>query len=105
MVGLPDHAAYCASKGALDQLTRVMAIELRPQGIRTNSVNPTVVLMPMGQRAWSDPAKSEPMLARTPLGCFAQPQDLAQAVAYLLSDGAGMINGTTLFVDGGFLAS
>ncbi|WP_456833099.1 glucose 1-dehydrogenase [Deinococcus sp. UYEF24] len=105
VVGLPEHAAYCASKGALDQLTRVMAIELGPHGIRTNSVNPTVVLTPMGQRAWSDPAKSGPMLARTPLGRFAQPLDVAQAVAYLLSDGAAMINGATLFVDGGFLAS
>ena len=105
VVGLPDHAAYCASKGALDQLTRVMAIELGPHGIRTNSVNPTVVLTPMGKRAWSDPAKSGPMLARNPLGRFAQPLDVAQAVAYLLSDGAAMINGTTLFVDGGFLAS
>ena len=105
VVGLPDHAAYCASKGALDQLTRVMAIELGPHGIRTNSVNPTVVLTPMGRRAWSDPAKSGPMLARTPLGRFAQPFDVAQAVAYLLSDGAAMINGSTLFVDGGFLAS
>ncbi len=105
VVGLPDHAAYCASKGALDQLTRVMAIELGPHGIRTNSVNPTVVLTPMGERAWSDPVKSGPMLARNPLGRFAQPLDVAQAVAYLLSDGAAMINGATLFVDGGFLAS
>ncbi|WP_456832710.1 SDR family oxidoreductase [Deinococcus sp. UYEF24] len=96
---------YCASKGALDQLTRVMAIELGPHGIRTNSVNSTVVLTPMGQRAWGDPAKSGPMLARTPLGRFAQPLDVAQAVTYLLSDGAAMINGATLFVDGGFLAS
>ncbi|WP_407572682.1 SDR family oxidoreductase [Deinococcus altitudinis] len=105
VVGLPDHAAYCASKGALDQLTRVMAIELGSHGIRTNSVNPTVVLTPMGMRAWSVPAKSGPMLARVPLGRFAQPLDVAQAVAYLLSDGAAMINGATLFVDGGFLAS
>lgn len=105
VVGLPDHAAYCASKGALDQLTRVMAIELGPYGIRTNSVNPTVVLTPMGQRAWSDPGKSGPMLARIPLGRFAQSLDVAQAVAYLLSDGAAMINGSTLFVDGGFLTS
>jgi L-xylulose reductase len=104
-VGLPDHASYCASKGALDQLTRVMAIELGPHGIRVNAVNPTVTLTPMGLVAWSDPAKSGPMLSRNPLGRFAQPLDVAQAVAYLLSDAAGMVNGVMLPVDGGFLAS
>ncbi|WP_309572761.1 glucose 1-dehydrogenase [Deinococcus sp.] len=104
-VGLPDHAAYCASKGALDQLTRVMATELGPHGIRVNAVNPTVTLTPMGRMAWGDPAKSGPMLARIPLGHFAQPLDIAQTVAYLLSDAAGMIHGTTLPVDGGFLAT
>ncbi|THF70203.1 glucose 1-dehydrogenase [Deinococcus sp. Arct2-2] len=104
-VGLPLHAAYCASKGALDQLTRVMAIELGPHGIRVNAVNPTVTLTPMGQMAWGDPARSAPMLSRIPLGRFAQPLDVAQAVAYLLSDGAAMINGVMLPVDGGFLTS
>jgi L-xylulose reductase len=104
-VGLPDHAAYCASKGALDQLTRVMAIELGPHGIRVNSVNPTVTLTPMGLMAWSDPARSGPMLARNPLGRFAQPLDIAQTVAYLLSDAAAMINGVMVPIDGGFLAS
>ncbi|OLV19900.1 SDR family oxidoreductase [Deinococcus marmoris] len=104
-VGLPNHAAYCASKGALDQLTRVMAVELGPQGIRVNAVNPTVTLTPMGAMAWGDPAKSAPMLARIPLGRFAQPRDVAQAVAYLLSDAAGMVNGVMLPVDGGFLSN
>lgn len=104
-VGLPNHAAYCASKGALDQLTRVMAIELGPHGIRVNAVNPTVTLTPMGVMAWSDPQRSRPMLARIPLGRFARPGDVAQAVAYLLSDAAGMVNGVTLPVDGGFLSS
>ncbi|CAM3552229.1 SDR family oxidoreductase [Deinococcus frigens] len=104
-VGLPNHAAYCASKGALDQLTRVMAIELGPHGIRVNAVNPTVTLTPMGAMAWGDPQKSAPMLARIPLGRFAQPRDVAQAVAYLLSGAAGMVNGVMLPVDGGFLSN
>ncbi len=104
MRGLVDHAAYCASKGALDQLTRVMAVELGPHGIRVNAVNPTVTLTPMGEMAWSDPAKSEPMRARIPLGRFARPRDVAHAVAYLLSDGAAMVHGVMLPVDGGFLA-
>ncbi len=104
MVGLAHHASYCASKGGLDQLTRVMALELGPHGIRVNAVNPTIVLTPMGARVWGDPAKGGPMLARIPLGHFAQPIDVAHAVAYLLSDKAGMITGTMLPVDGGFLA-
>lgn len=102
---LRDHAAYCASKGALDMLTKVMALELGPHGIRVNAVNPTVTLTPMGERAWRDPKKSGPMLAGIPLGRFAQPAEVASAVAFLLGDGAGMITGVTLPVDGGFLAT
>ena len=83
---LTDHATYCASKGALDQLTRVMALELGPHQIRVNAVNPIVVMTPMGKRAWSDPAKGDPMRARIPLGHFAVPEHVSQVVAYLLSD-------------------
>jgi NAD(P)-dependent dehydrogenase (short-subunit alcohol dehydrogenase family) len=105
VVGIRDHAAYCASKGALDQLTRVMALELGPHDIRVNAVNPTVTLTPMGEMAWGDPIKSRPMLARIPIGRFAKPADVAHAVAYLLSDYAAMVHGATLPVDGGFLAT
>ena len=105
MVGLADHTAYCASKGAMDQLTRVMALELGRHNIRVNAVNPTVTLTPMGEMAWGDPAKRDPMLAKIPLGRFAKPVNVAQAVAYLLSDQADMITGVTLPVDGGFLAT
>jgi len=105
MLGLLDHTAYCASKGALDQLTRVMALELGPHQIRVNAVNPTITLTPMGEMAWGDPAKSGPMKARIPLGRFAKPINVAHAVAYLLSDEADMITGTMLPVDGGFLSA
>ncbi len=105
MVGLADHTAYCASKGALDQLTRVMALELGRHNIRVNAVNPTVTLTPMGEMAWGDPAKRDPMLAKIPLGRFAKPLNVAQAVAYLLSEQADLITGVTLPVDGGFLAT
>ena len=64
MVALADHAAYCASKGAMDQLTRVMALELGPHGIRVNAVNPTVTLTAMAKVGWADPAKAEPMKVR-----------------------------------------
>lgn len=100
-----NHTAYCASKAALDQLTRMMALELGQHNIRVNAVNPTVTLTPMGEMAWGDPAKSGPMLARTPIGRFARPIDVADAVTYLLSDHAAMIHGVTLPVDGGFLTT
>jgi L-xylulose reductase len=103
-VGIADHAAYCASKGALDQLTRVMALELGPHQIRVNAVNPTVTLTPMGEMAWSDPTKRSTMLTKIPLGRFAMPRDVAHAVTYLLSEQADMIHGVMLPVDGGFLA-
>jgi len=102
-IGFADHAAYCASKGALDGLTRVMANELGRQGIRVNAVNPVVTLTPMAIKAWSDPAKSGPMLSRIPLGRFVQPEEVSSVIAYLLSDAAAMVNGVCMPVDGGFL--
>jgi L-xylulose reductase len=102
---LHDHAAYCASKAGLDQLSAVMAVELGQHGIRVNSVNPTVVLTEMGKRAWSDPVKGGPMLARIPLGRFAECEDIASVVCFLLTDGAAMLNGLALRIDGGFLVS
>jgi len=103
-VGTRGHLAYCASKAALDAMTRVMAVELGPHGIRVNSVNPVVTLTPMAEKAWSDPAKSASMLSRIPLGRFVQPSEIASTIAFLLSDDAAMINGVTLTVDGGFSA-
>jgi L-xylulose reductase len=102
-IGFADHAAYCASKGALDSLTTVMANELGRQGIRVNAVCPTIVLTPMALKAWSDPAKADPMLKRIPLGRFFEPVECAEAIAFLLSDKASMVNGVTMPVDGGFL--
>jgi len=102
-IGFADHAAYCASKGALDGLTRVMANELGRKGIRVNGVHPVITLTPMAAKVWSDPAKSEPMLARIPLSRFVEPPEVAAVIAYLLSDDAAMVNGVDLPVDGGFL--
>jgi len=102
---LDRHAAYCASKAGLDQLTKVMAVELGKYGIRVNSVNPTVVLTEMGRRAWSDPEKGGPMLQRIPLGRFAECEDIASVVCFLLTDAAAMLNGLALPIDGGFLAT
>eukprot|EP00759_Apiculatamorpha_spiralis_P049608 PhF_6_TR4428/c0_g1_i4/m.5993/K03331/DCXR; L-xylulose reductase len=105
MIGLQDHTAYCSSKGALDQLTRCMALELGCHGIRVNAVNPTVVLTEMGILNWSDPAKAGPMLGAIPLHKFASSEDVSHVVLFLLSEKAGMVNGSVLPVDGGYLAT
>ena len=102
-VGIPDHAAYCASKAGLDGLTRVMAKELGPKGIRVNGLHPTVTLTPMAIKAWSDPAKAAGMMNRIPLGRFAESADIAEVILFLLSDEAAMINGVSLPVDGGYM--
>ncbi|WP_414040499.1 SDR family oxidoreductase [Acidithiobacillus sp. M4-SHS-6] len=103
-VGTPKHAAYCASKAALDALTRVMAIELGGHKIRVNSVNPVVTKTPMAELAWSDPTAAAAMKARIPLGRFAESQEVAAAIVFLLSESAAMIHGVCLNVDGGFSA-
>lgn len=99
---LADHAAYCASKAALDMLTKSLALEWGPRGVRVNGVAPTVVLTEMGMRVWSAEEKSKPMLARIPLGRFAQPEDVADAVVFLATDAAAMITGQVLSIDGGY---
>lgn len=102
-VGIPDHAAYCASKGGLDGLTRVMARELAPLGIRANGVHPTVTLTPMAVKAWSDPEKAAGMLNQIPVGRFAESSDIAEVILFLLSDEAAMVNGVSMPVDGGYM--
>ena len=102
--GVPEHTAYCATKGALDAMTRVMAVELGAHGIRVNTVNPVVTLTPMAIKAWSDPAKAQSMLARIPMGRFVEPEEVADTILYLLSPRASMVTGSSITVDGGFRA-
>lgn len=103
-VGTPGHAAYCASKAALDSLTRVLAVELGPEGVRVNSVDPVVTWTPMAQQAWSDPEKAGRMRGRIPLGRFAEPAEVAALVLWLLGPDAAMVHGACIPVDGGFTA-
>ncbi len=102
--GFPDHVAYAASKAGLEGATRVMARELGPHGIRAVAIAPTVTLTELAAAAWSAPAKRDPMMARHPMGRFAEAEDVARAIALILSDDAGLITGAVLPLDGGFLA-
>ncbi len=100
--GIPEHAAYCASKFGLHGLTKVMALELAAFNIRVNAVGPTVVLTPMGIQVWGEPAKGDPMKAKIPLGRFVEPREVVDAVLFLASASSAMTTGQLLLVDGGF---
>ena len=102
LVALDDHLSYCASKGAMDGMTRVQCGEWGRHGIRVNSVNPTVTLTPMAQMAWSEPSKRDPALAAIPLGRFAETAEVAAPILFLLSSAASMISGVSLPIDGGY---
>ncbi|KAM4031766.1 L-xylulose reductase [Anomaloglossus baeobatrachus] len=104
-VALQNHSVYCATKGALDMLTKVMALELGPKKIRVNCVNPTVVMTDMGRANWSDADKAAPMLNRIPLGRFAEVDEVVHSILFLLSDKSTMITGSCLPVDGGYLVT
>jgi 3-oxoacyl-[acyl-carrier protein] reductase len=99
----PGYAVYCATKGAVDAITGVLAKELGPRRIRVNAVNPGVVETEGTHSAGlvgSDFEKAA--VAQTPLGRVGQPQDIATVVAFLASDDAGWITGERLFASGGF---
>lgn len=104
LVALKGHICYGASKAALDNITRVAALELGPHGIRVNGVHPTVVMTEMSAFYWGRPEIGEPFLKQMPLGRWATEDDVAAPIAFLLSDGAAMISGVSLPIDGGFTA-
>ncbi len=102
LVGLRGHISYGSSKAAVDNITRVSALELGHYGIRVNAVNPTVVMTPMSAWYWDRPDTGGELLHTMPLGRYATEDDIAGPIAFLLSRDAAMISGVTLAIDGGF---
>lgn len=105
LVALPGHISYGSSKAALDNITRVAALELGGHGIRVNGVNPTVVMTEMSAFYWGRPEIQDPFLASMPLGRWATEDEIAAPIAFLLSDEASMITGVSLPIDGGYTAA
>jgi len=104
VVALDDHGAYGASKGGLNMLTKVMTVEWAKHNIQSNSVCPTVILTPMGEMVWGDPAKGDPMKAKIPAGRFGRTTEVADLILFLASSASDMICGQTILLDGGFTA-
>ncbi|WP_350353334.1 SDR family oxidoreductase [Microbacterium sp. A8/3-1] len=102
LVALSGHISYGSSKAALDNITRVSALELGQYGIRVNSVNPTVVMTPMSAWYWGRPEIEGPFLEAMPLHRWATEEDIAAPIVFLLGDGAAMISGISLPIDGGY---
>jgi glucose 1-dehydrogenase len=100
MVG---NAVYCAAKGGLRMLTRTLATELAKDGIRIVNIGPGAVATPINAATLNDPQRKQALLAEIPLGRIGEPTDIANLVAWLASDEASYITGTTIFVDGGLM--
>ncbi|HET9874103.1 MAG TPA: D-threitol dehydrogenase [Propionibacteriaceae bacterium] len=100
-VALDGHLAYCASKFAVVGLTKVLASEWASRGVTVNSISPTVVLTDLGKKAWAGD-RGDALKALIPTGRFAYPDEIAATAVFLASDGADMINGADILVDGGY---
>jgi glucose 1-dehydrogenase len=92
---------YDAAKGGLSQLTATLALELAPKGIAVNGIAPGMILTPMNQSAIDDPAELATKQAAIPWGRAGRPEEVAEVVAFLLSEAADYITGTTVTIDGG----
>jgi NAD(P)-dependent dehydrogenase (short-subunit alcohol dehydrogenase family) len=103
-VGYPGRVAYCATKHAVEGMTKALAVEWARQGIRVNAVAPTFVLTPLTEPMFEDEAFAAEVMRRLPTGELATVQQVADAVRYLACDVSGSVTGTVLRVDGGWTA-
>jgi NAD(P)-dependent dehydrogenase (short-subunit alcohol dehydrogenase family) len=104
LVGIENHAVYCASKGGVNQLTRVLALEWSSQGVTVNAVAPTFIETPGTKERLDDPEFRRAVLARIPAGRVGTVDDVAGAVIYLASPAGSLVTGSILTVDGGWTA-
>ena len=103
-IGSAGAATYCASKHGVMALTKSAALETARSGIRVNVVCPAVIETPMGERLWGAPEAKKFALGLHPIGRFGRPEEIADAVVWMCSDGASFMTGQSLVLDGGFLA-
>ena len=104
-IAFPHFASYCASKGALRMLTRNLAGELAPLGIRINNVAPGAIATPINAHLMETPALLDPLKKKIPLGRLGKAEEVAGVVAFLASDEAAYVTGSTYFIDGGLTYS
>jgi NAD(P)-dependent dehydrogenase (short-subunit alcohol dehydrogenase family) len=104
VVGFPRQIAYCATKGAILQLTRVLAIEWTRYNIQVNAIGPGYLETELTKGMRESKVISEDLLRKTPMGRFGKPEEIVGAAIYLASDASSYVTGQTLFVDGGWLA-
>ena len=103
-VGAPNRTVYCMTKHAIEGLTKAMAVELAPQGIRVNSVAPTFIETPLTKPMFENPEFHKDVLSRIPMGKIGQTEDVANAVVFLASPASAMVTGDSLKVDDGWTA-
>jgi glucose 1-dehydrogenase len=99
----PHFSTYCASKGGLKMLCRDLAVELGPYGITINNIAPGAIETPINAKLMSDPGLMKALTSQIPLGRLGQPGDVSGLAAFLASDEASYVTGSTFFVDGGLL--
>jgi NAD(P)-dependent dehydrogenase (short-subunit alcohol dehydrogenase family) len=103
-VGGPDRAVYCATKHALEGMTKAMAIEWGAHGIRVNTLCPTFIRTPLAEQTLKDPARRAWILSKIKLGRVGEVTDIMGPVVFLASDASALVTGTHLLVDGGWTA-
>jgi NAD(P)-dependent dehydrogenase (short-subunit alcohol dehydrogenase family) len=102
LYGLPKVIAYTASKSAVEGMTRAMAVELSPKGIRVNAIAPGFIITDMTSVALNtDVERKQKVIGRTPMGYLGEPEDIAGTAFFLATDAAKYITGTSIRVDGG----
>ena len=103
-IGFPTLAHYCASKGGIVGMTEALALELAPYNIRVNAISPGAIETPMIDPLKADPKMMEGLLARIPLHRVGRPEEVSNLVLFLASDASSYMTGSTIVIDGGWLA-